>query len=135
MRENSTSFDTSKHHIHLEFIVMDVNDVWHSVAGILDTGAPRTEFSDQFLVHTGFLDARNENTSLKPGLQTQKYGVIEFPAVNICGHRVENYRVYVSHFEQSWGIDALIGLDFFRLFRVTIDYNNGVVITSPYQGS
>lgn len=133
MLKNSTSFDVSRHHIHLEFVVTGVNNIWHSVAGILDTGAPRTEFSDQFLMHTGFLDIKNKNTKLKPGLQTQKYGTIELPSITICGHRIGNFEVYVSHFDQSWGIDALIGLDFFRHFRVTIDYRNGVIITSSYE--
>ncbi|MBU0511128.1 MAG: hypothetical protein KJ638_05420 [Chloroflexi bacterium] len=132
MPENNTSFDVSKHHIHLEFIVTDLNGIWHSVTGILDTGAPRTEFSDQFLTHTGFLDAKNEKTRLKPGLQTQKYGLIELPLVQICGHQIRSFEVFVSHFEQSWGIDALIGLDFFRRFLVTIDYKNGFLVTSPY---
>lgn len=133
MLESSTSFDISKHHIHLEIVVTDVNDVWHSVAGILDTGAPRTEFSDQFLVHAGFLDVKNRNAKLKPGLQTQKYRKIDLPSVTICCRRIRNFEVYASHFEQSWGIDALIGLDFFRRFRVTIDCKNGVIITSPYE--
>ena len=133
MREHSTSFDTSKHHIHLEFIVTDSNGIWHSVAGILDTGAPRTEFSDHFLMHTGFIDAKNNDATLKPGLQTQKYGLIKLPSVNICGHEISSLEVFVSRFEQSWGIDALIGLDFFRRFLVTINYQNGFLITSSYQ--
>ena len=75
MREHITTFDTSRHHIYLEFSVTDSNGVLHSVAGILDTGAPRTEFSDQFLKYAGFLSDKNENATLKPGIQTQKYGV------------------------------------------------------------
>ncbi len=105
----------------------------HSVAGILDTGAPRTEFSDQFLVHTGFMNSTNENVSIKSGLQTQKYGMMTLPSVTICGHQMDDFEVFVSHFEESWGIDALIGLDFFRRFLVTIDYTNGVLVTSPYE--
>ncbi len=132
MQENNTSFDTGKHHIHLEFTVTDLNDIWCSVAGILDTGAPRTEFSDQFLMHAGFLDTKSEKARLKPGLQTQKYGLIELPSVTICGHRIGHFKVFVSNFEQSWGIDALIGLDFFRRFIVTVDYKNGFLVTSPY---
>lgn len=132
MQENNTSFNTRKHHIHLEFSITDLSGILYSVAGILDTGAPRTEFSDQFLIHTGFLDAKNEKTKLKPGLQTQKYGKIELPSVTICRHRIRSFEVFVSHFEQSWGIDALIGLDFFRRFRVTIDYKKGLLVTSPY---
>ena len=133
MPENKTSFDTDKHHIHLEFIITDLNDIWHSVAGILDTGAPRTEFSDHFLIYTGFLDTKNEKARLKPGLQTQKYGLIELPSITICGHQIKSFEVFVSHFEQSWGIDALIGLDFFRRFQVTIDYKSGFIVTSPYE--
>ena len=80
MRDNLTSFDTSRHHIHLEFSVTDSSGVLHSVAGILDTGAPRTEFSDQFLIYAGFLNGKNENATLNPGLQTQKYG---WPSTNV----------------------------------------------------
>ena len=132
MQENSTCFDTKKHHIHLEFTVMNTTGIWYSVAGILDTGAPKTEFSDQFLMYAGFLNATNEDTKLKPGLQTQKYGMIELPSIVICGHQISNFNVCVSYFEQSWGIDALIGLDLFRRFRVTIDYEQGFILTSPY---
>ena len=39
---------------------------------------------------------------------------------------------YVSHYEKHWGVDALIGLDFFRQFRVTIDYKVGQIITEPF---
>ena len=133
MREHRTSFDVNSHHIHLEFVITGSNGVSYSVAGILDTGAPSTEFSDQFLLHTGFLDSTNQNISVKSGLQTQKYGVITLPSVTICGHQINDFEVFVSHFEQSWGIDALIGLDFFRRFLVTIDYVNGVLVTSPYK--
>lgn len=133
MLENKTSFDTNQHHIHLEFNVMNLNGIWYSVAGVLDTGAPKTEFSDQFLIYAGLLNAKNENTKLKPGLQTQKYGIIELPSIIICGHQISNFNAYVAYFEPSWGIDALIGLDFFRRFRVTIDYEQGLIITSPYR--
>lgn len=132
MLENRTAFDTSRHHIHLEFSVTDANGNLHSVAGILDTGAPRTEFSDQFLIYAGLIEAKDENTTLKPGLQTQKYGVVELPSVNLCGHEIPDFKVYVSYFEPSWGIDALIGLDFFRRFKVTIDFEDGLIISSPY---
>ncbi len=70
----------------------------YSVAGILDTGAPSTEFSDQFLLHTGFLDSVDQNVSTKAGLQTQKYGVITLPSVTICGHKINDFEVFVSPF-------------------------------------
>jgi hypothetical protein len=127
-----TSFDSKRHHIHLEIIIRNNQSKEFSVDGILDTGAPWTEFSDQFLHFTGFLDKVGNNTKLKHGLETQKYGKIILPSVEICGSVIKNYEVYVSKFEESWGIDALIGLDFFRKFLVTIDYENGILVTEPF---
>jgi len=132
MRENITAFDTSEAHIHIEFIVINPKGINHSVAGILDTGAPNTEFSDQFLVYTGFLENRSEKKILKPGLETQKYGKITLPSVTICGHQINSFEIFISQFEKSWGIDALIGLDFFRRFSVKIDYSKGILVTTPY---
>ena len=62
MRKHITSFDTHKHHIHLECFLTDAHGILYSVAGILDTGAPQTEFSDQFLVYAGLLESRREKT-------------------------------------------------------------------------
>ncbi len=97
----------------------------------MDTGAPKTEFSDQFLMHAGFVESVAEAT-IKPGLQTQKYGMTTLPSVEICGQKIDGFDVFVSHFEKSWGIDALIGLDFFRRFLITIDYLNDFLIAEPY---
>jgi hypothetical protein len=82
-------------------------------------------------VDSGFIETQNETVSLKPGLQTQKYSKITLPSITICDHQIDCFEVFMSHFESSWGIDALIGLDFFRRFRVTIDYSNGILLTTP----
>jgi hypothetical protein len=131
MQENITSYDTNKHHIYIDVTVTNPKGIVYSVAGILDTGAPRTEFSDRFLVHSGFLETKSETVNLKPGLQIQKYSKITLPSVTLCHHQLDLFEVFVSHFESSWGIDALIGLNFFRRFRVTIDYSNGILLTMP----
>lgn len=99
---------------------------------LLDTGAPSSEFSDKALQFAGLLDAPREEVVIKEGMQTQKYGRLVLPQIEICSHRLENLRVYVSRFEESWGIDALIGLDFFRQIKVTIDYQRGHLVTEPY---
>jgi hypothetical protein len=125
MQENITFYDTSKHHIHIDMIVTNPKGIIYNVAGILDTGAPRTEFSDQFLVHSGFLETKNEKVSLKPGLQTQKYGKITLPSITICHHQIDFFEVFVSHFESSWGIDALVGLDFFVVFESLLIIQTG----------
>lgn len=132
MPRHITSFDTGKHHIHLEFFITTPQGIRHSVAGILDTGAPKTEFSDQFLILTGCLASRRKNLRIPPGLQTQKYAKMIMPSVEICGHALINFEVVVSAFEASWGIDALVGLDFFRRVFISIDYAHGILLTEPY---
>lgn len=100
--------------------------------GVIDTGAPKTEFNDAFLKYAGFASSSQSQVSIKPGLQTQKYAKITLPLVRMCGQDIENFEVMVSRFDSSWGIAALIGLDFFRMFRVTIDYKAGQIVTEPY---
>ena len=39
---------------------------------------------------------------------------------------------HYTSFEKDWGVDALIGLDFFRHFRVTVDYKAGQIITEQF---
>ena len=126
-----TLFDTTRHHVHIELFVLSPSGDPKSVAAILDTGAPRTEFSDQFLDSAGLIDLSDEPKTLPPGEQTKKYGKIILPTLEICGHTLTKFKVLISHFERSWGIDALIGLDFFRKFRTTIDYEKGQIITEP----
>ncbi len=94
---------------------------------------PATEFSDEALQFAGLFDEKKESIALKPGLQTQKYGKLQLHEIEICGHTIENLEVYVSHFDKIWGIKTLVGLDFFRRFKVTVDYKAGHLITEPYE--
>ena len=131
MRNTTTLFDTKEHHIHVPFSLVSPSGKTENSFGILAAGAPRTEFSDAFLVHMGFIKAPNFQIRIKEGLQTQKYGKIILPSLVICGHTIQNFEVLVSRFDKSWGIAALIGLDFFKRFRVTVDYKAGHLVTEP----
>lgn len=132
MFNTNTAFDRTRHHIHIEFFVTDAKGERWSFDGILDTGAPKTEFNDVFLAHAGFISLPKNAVPLKNGLQTQKYGKIMLPSIAICGHSIEKFEVIISHFEKSWGVAALIGLDFFRRFKVTVDYKAGQIITETF---
>ncbi|OGW38119.1 MAG: hypothetical protein A2X58_09455 [Nitrospirae bacterium GWC2_56_14] len=123
---NITTFSTGAPYIYLSIFVAADNNTLHEFDAIFDTGAPRTEFSDTALQYAGFLSA-TKPVILKNGLQTQKYGKIILPQIQVCGHSIGNLEVFVSHFEKSWGIDALIGLDFLRQFKVEIDYSKGCI--------
>ena len=128
---NITSFDPHKRYILFSVFVTAADGQPHEFDALLDTGAPASEFSDEALQFAGFLEETKKDISIKPGLQTQKYGKIVLPQVEICSHSIPNLEVYVSHFEKSWGIKALIGLDFFRRFRITIDYKAGHLVMEP----
>ncbi len=122
----TTPFDPKRHHIHLEAQVQSERGIPWNFDGLLDTGAPWTEFSDLFLIRVGLLD-QVPSVSIQSGLQTQKYGKLILPELKVCGQTLTDFEIRVSRFEQSWGIDALVGLDFFRRFQVTIDYDRAVL--------
>lgn len=129
---NMTTFDSDQRYILLPVYIVESAEKRHEFDALLDTGAPSTEFSGQALQYAGLLKEPMNDVQLKPGLQTQKYGKITIHEMEICSHTLRDLNVYISHFDESWGIDALIGLDFFRRFRTTIDYHDGVLITEPY---
>lgn len=129
---NITVFDPREHHIRLVGRMKTVGGLDYEFRAILDTGASFTEFSDQFLEVVGILPEIDRSVTTKAGLQTQKYRKLILPQVDIYGHVITEMPVYVSHFEKHWGVDALIGLDFFRMFRVTVDYKEGHIITEAY---
>lgn len=129
---NFTKFDPQGRYIIVPILVLDKNNEIQDFLALLDTGAPASEFSDEALQLLGYLDKTNRDVGLKPGLQTHKCGRIILPHIEICSQPIKNLEVYVSHFEKSWGIKVLIGLDFFRRFCVTINYKSGQLITEPY---
>ncbi len=126
--QNITTFDTNASYIYLPIQVTSTFGSQHEFDAIFDTGAPRTEFSDRALKYAGFIK-NIPDVSIANGLQTQKHNRIILPQVKICGHIINDLDVFVSTFENSWGIDALVGLDFVRRFRVEIDYLSGIIIT------
>ena len=132
--QNITTFEPNENYIFFSVLATAKNGEPYKLVAILDSGAPSTEFSDETLQYLGFLDVpTKQDIELKHGLQTNKYGRIVLPHVEICSHSIHNLQVYVSHFEKSWGVDVLVGLDFFRKFRTTIDYQKGQIITEPYK--
>jgi hypothetical protein len=86
---NITTFDTGAPYIYLSIFVAAGNNTLHEFDAIFDTGAPRTEFSDTALHYAGFIKAIKP-AILKDGLQTEKYGKIVLPQIQICGHSIGN---------------------------------------------
>lgn len=110
---------------------MDWHGIAHTFSAILDTGAPITEFSDDFLNSIGLLRSKEPKKVDPLSLeQTKKYGRLTIPKIKCLGHEMKNITIKVSKFAEGWGIDALIGLDFFRQFRVTVDYGKAEIIAA-----
>lgn len=134
MPKTITEFDIKENHI---YTFLDVKhpekETFHRFKAIIDTGAPFTEFVDSALVQAGIIEVSEKEILIKTDLQSQKYGKIIFPEIKICGHVIKDFQTYVSRWSSQWGIGALIGLDFFRKFRVTIDYKKGYLITETYE--
>lgn len=114
---HTTVFNISRHHIYLNSIITDGNGIEQIFRAVLDTGAPKSEFSDRFLKTIGILRKDDiKNVNIPTGLQTGKYGTITIPRLECMGQVLTNFQVIISKFEEHWGVDALIGLDFFRQF-------------------
>ena len=123
-----TPFDIGKHHIRVRMVVLSRLGSKHFLNAILDTGAPRTEISDRSLILAGF---PFEMKDVVPGKfqQTRKYAKVRLKNAKLLGQTLEDWVVHISKFDESWGIDALIGLDFFRQFEVRVNYKKREIAT------
>lgn len=122
-----TPFDTSRHHIHLQLLLVDESGQTWDLDAILDTGAPRTELNATFLRMVGLWSGA-EDAGPGGSLETRKLDRVVLPQVEVCGQTMTNLEANVSEFAPSWGVAALVGLDFFRRFQVTIDYDHGRLV-------
>ncbi|MFA4874309.1 MAG: retroviral-like aspartic protease family protein [bacterium] len=128
-----TPFDTSEHHIYVACHLVDWHGLTHAFRAIVDTGAPVTEFSDEFLAAIGLVKIDDtKEIKVTAFEQTKRYAKLVLPKIEYLGQVMVNTSVKVSRFAEGWGVDALIGLDFFRMFRVTVDYMAGQIVTESY---
>ncbi len=128
-----TVFDTSQHHVNLRGHLHFINGLSLGFKGVLDTGASKTELSVNFLIASNILTSEKiKKMNLEHDQESQKIGKIKLSQLDICGQSLSDFEVFVSHFSPHWGIDALIGLDFFKKFRVTVDYSVGHIVTEPF---
>lgn len=128
-----TAFDTKAHHIYLRGNLFFHENLSRRFKAVLDTGASKTEFSTDFLIASKILTLEQiQASNIRPHQETQKIGKILIPCFEVCGQKIENFEVFVSHFESFWAMDALIGLDFFRKFRVSIDCSKGELVTEEF---
>lgn len=129
--QNVTQFDTSKHHIHAQLQIKSKSGQVVFFSAVIDTGASVTELSDSSLKRAGYT-VDSSSVHIKHDQETQKYSKIRLSEASVLGQKLTDWVVYISKFDEGWGVDALIGLDFFKQFKVTIDYKQGIITTEPY---
>ena len=128
---SSTPFNTAEHHIYTRLKIVSARGRTFELRAILDTGAPGTEISDRSLKKIGY-PLRPSNLKPKKHQQTRKYSKIRLTQASVLGQTLTDWIVRVSKFDESWQVDALIGLDFFRKFKVTVNYKEGMLLAEPY---
>lgn len=129
--QSTTQFDTTKHHIHAELQIKNKSGQVVFFSAVIDTGASVTELSDSSLKRVGYAIG-SPDVYIKHGQETQKYSKIRLSEASVLGQKLTDWVVYISRFDDSWGVDALIGLDFFKQFKVTVDYKKGIIFTELY---
>ncbi len=89
----TTPFDTNEHHILINVVIDTGHEIRWRIKAILDTGAPWTEISDEFLHNAGIPGDVPKNISIPEGLQTQRHGKLVLPEVGVCGQTLSNIEV------------------------------------------
>ena len=94
----------------------------------LDTGATTTLMDPIVLLSTGF----DPSTATEHVFITAASGVLYVPKVEVnaleaMGIRRPSLKVLAMPLPPSAGIDGLLGLDFFRDKRLTIDFRKGQI--------
>lgn len=94
----------------------------------VDTGAVRTLISREVLQHAGYRPASATQRVLiatASGIERVPQIVVE--RIQVLGHQRRNVPVLAHTLPPSVGLDGLLGLDFLRDYRLTIDFRAGTV--------
>ena len=95
---------------------------------ILDTGATRTMVSREIAVDLGYdLAAAGERSQVITGSRIETMPIIAIDRVVALGQERRNLPVLCHTLPAGSPVDGLLGLDFFRGQKLTIDFRAGLV--------
>ena len=95
---------------------------------VLDTGATFTLLPWYIAEELGYNPATsNEYVTITTASGTLEAPLITLKSVNVLGKNVENLKVIVHTLPESSHVDGLLGLDYLRNFKLTLDFKNGVL--------
>jgi predicted aspartyl protease len=98
----------------------------------LDTGATSTLINVASLVSAGYDPlASSKHIQITTGSGIEYAAVIRVSAIQMLGKRAKNFPLLAHSLPPSAGVDGLIGLDFLRGEKLTIDCVSGTIGLSP----
>jgi len=94
----------------------------------LDTGATRTSLDQEIAAELGYgVDSSTETVRVATGSQFESVPVIGVERIEALGNHKENLPILSKSLPTGLPIDGLLGLDFFRNHRLTIDFREGLI--------
>ena len=94
----------------------------------LDTGASRTSLDRQIATDLGFeITQSTETVQIATGSMYETVPVIRAERIEALGNQRENLPILCKSLPPGLTIDGLLGLDFFRGQRLTIDFREGLI--------
>ena len=123
----TTHFNPNRNHVRvLVKIAGPSNETIARMA--LDTGATRTSIDRQIAVFLGFeFTDDSETVRVATGSGYEVIPVVDAHYIKALGHYREDLPVLCQTLPSDLPIDGLLGLDFFRNQRLTIDFREGTI--------
>lgn len=95
---------------------------------ILDTGASRTLVSRDIIERLGYsLSTGLPIARVATGSRIENMPIIAVSRISALGVELGNLEVLCHNLPSGTSIDGLLGLDFFRNQRLTIDFREGLI--------
>ena len=123
-------FDPRRQHIVVGGVLEGPEGRTRRIRFIIDPGTPHT------VVDTPLMDALGYGANQAVGKSslwgvsgvTEGY-VVRAPRIRVIGKELRDYRIAVHDFAEGLGVEALLGLDFFRGGYLGLDFVSGEITT------
>ena len=94
----------------------------------LDTGASTTIIRESILKRIGYnIDEITEKTTFGDASTSHIVPMVTLKSFSLADAKIENVEALCYTLPEEHGIDGVIGLNFLRHFKVTLDFGNGIL--------
>ena len=94
----------------------------------MDTGATHTLVDSDWLVTAGYPDAALERRDVTMGAGVESAARIEIERLTVLGEERRAFHVLCHSLPKEARIDGLLGLDWLRGHRLTLDFRTGLLM-------